>query len=91
MRVINQRLNGGALLVVGSPLRHDLGIVVDLKNGKAFHKGHTLSIIMRGYWGKVTATKEEQDEAVRLAKIQAGKPSLIQFPPPLKSEVVAEA
>ena len=80
MKVLTQRGKGGALLVVGAPLRDDLGIIVDLNTGEVFDKWSINSILLRGYWGKVTATSDEQKEAIRLAKTQAEKPSLIPIP-----------
>ncbi len=77
MKVQAQKIDGGPLLVIGSPLRKDLGIVVDLdegKRGKAFPKFNYNSILSRGYWGKVTATPEEREKAIKLARVEAKKP-----------------
>ena len=77
MKVQAQNINGGPLLIIGSPLRKDLGVVVDLdlgKNGKAFPKFNYNSILSRGYWGKVTATSEDQEKAIKLARVEAKKP-----------------
>lgn len=80
MRIHAQQINSGRLLVVGSPLRSDLGIVVDLDARKTFHKWSFQSILARGYWGDVTASDDEQKEAIRLARIQAKKPLLRRIP-----------
>ncbi len=73
MKVLTQRGKGGALLVVGAPLRDDLGIIVDLNTGEVFNKWNINSILLRGYWGLITATSEEQAEAIKLARAQATK------------------
>lgn len=77
MKVLAQRGIGGALLMIGAPLRSDLGIVVDLEEGEVFPKWNFNSILLRGYWDVVTATPDEQKEAIRLATIHAKKPLLI--------------
>ncbi len=77
MKVLTQRGKGGALLVVGAPLRDDIGIIVDLNAGEAFDKWNINSILLRGYWGVVTATSEEQDEAIKLARVKARKASVM--------------
>ncbi len=76
MKVLAQRGVGGALLVIGPPLRSDLGIVVDLGEGEVFPKWNFNSILLRGYWGGITATKEEQAEAIKLARAQVTKASV---------------
>ncbi len=76
MKVLTQRGKGGALLVVGEPLTDDLGIIVDLNTGEVFDKWNINSILLRGYWGIVTATSEEQAEAIKLARAQVTKASV---------------
>lgn len=71
MKVQAQRGDGGALLIIGSPLKKDLGIVVDLETSEVFPEWNLNSILARGYWDKVTATPEEQANAIRLARAQA--------------------
>ena len=73
MKVQAQRGGGGALLIIGTPLGKDRGIVVDLDISEAFPEWNMNSILARGYWGEVTATDEEQKEAIRLAKKEARK------------------
>ncbi len=74
MKVQTQRINDGPMVVIGEPLEKDIGIVVDLDVGKAFPKWHFNSIMLRGYWGKVTATVEQQEEAIKLAMVRVGEP-----------------
>jgi len=73
MKVQAQRI-GGPMVVIGDPLEKDIGIVVDLDVGRAFPKWHFNSIMLRGYWGEVTATIEEQERAIELARVEAAKP-----------------
>ncbi len=70
MKVQTQRINGGSLLVIGPPLGKNRGIIVDLEIPKAFPEWNMNSILARGYWGDITASKEEQAEAVKLARAQ---------------------
>ena len=79
MRVGAQQINNGPMLVVGEPLRNGLGIVVDLSKGRAFPKWNLDSILIRGYWDKVTATTDEQENAIQLAKVEVNKPLLVPF------------
>jgi len=77
MKVQAQREEGGALLIIGSPLKKDIGIVVDLDAVKAFPKWNLNSILARGYWGEVTATSEEQANAIKLARASARTQSVV--------------
>ncbi len=70
MKILTQRVDGGALLVIGSPLKKDRGMVVDLGIPEAFPEWNVESILARGYWDDVTASKEEQAEAIKLARAQ---------------------
>ena len=71
MKVQAQRGDGGSLLVIGSPLGKGRAIVVDLDTGTAFPEWNLDSILARGYWGNVTATKAEQATAIKLARRRA--------------------
>ncbi len=70
MKVQAQHGDNGVLLIIGSPLKKDRGIVVDLGIPEAFPEWNMNSILARGYWGEVTASKEEQAEAIKLARAQ---------------------
>ena len=74
MKVEAQTINNGSMVVTGEALEKDLGIVVDLDVGRAYPKWDFTSIMLRGYWGEVTATTEEQERAVELAWAEVGKP-----------------
>ena len=76
MKVQAQHGDNGVLLIIGSPLKKDRGIVVDLEKPEAFPEWNMNSILARGYWGEVTASKEEQAEAIKLARAQVTKASV---------------
>ena len=71
MKVLAQRGQRGSLLVIGPPLGKGRGMVVDSDKQEAFPEWNLNSILARGYWVEVTASKEEQAEAIKLARRRA--------------------